>query len=162
MIAELDRDLEADALYRGKRLTDAGWAAYPGLLRDALASGDDATFAKSLGVAGYWLDQEQSTSSKGKVFFKKVPVNAHETLAEGEFNRFYLRGLCATAIAGNTPTIVVYRAKAVENPRLESEAQIGAVLDAHAVLADLREHTGVDTALGLPPGPNSGLSAHLP
>lgn len=30
------------------------------------------------------------------------------------------------------------------------------------MLDDLRTHVGVDTALGLPPGPNSGLSVRLP
>src|SRR6266851_5569734 len=34
--------------------------------------------------------------------------------------------------------------------------------DPKALLTDLRSNPGVDTALGLPPGPNSGLSARLP
>jgi hypothetical protein len=38
---------------------------------------------------------------------------------------------------------------------------IGRRLNAQALLGDLRKHVGVDTALGLPPGPNSGLSGRL-
>jgi hypothetical protein len=87
--------------------------------------------------------------------------NANETLAEGEFNRFYLRGLCRVAIDGRTPSIAVYRAKPVAEPRPESQALIGTTFDANTLLADLRAHTGVDTALDLPPGPNSGLSGRL-
>jgi hypothetical protein len=89
-------------------------------------------------------------------------INAHEMLAEGEFNRFYIRGLCVRALADGIDEVVVYRAKAVQNARSESEGKIGQRVSADALLVDLRLHKGVDTALGLPPGPNSGLSVHLP
>lgn len=46
--------------------------------------------------------------------------------------------------------------------RSASEAMIGSHIDPHALLEDLRTHQGIDTALGLPPGPNSGLSVKLP
>ena len=93
---------------------------------------------------------------------RKVPVNAADTLAEGEFNRFYLRGLCRRALENGEKELVIYRAKPVSQPRRESERKLGTTVDAEALLRDLREHLGVDSALGLPPGPNSGLSAKLP
>jgi hypothetical protein len=49
-----------------------------------------------------------------------------------------------------------------EHARAESEQKIGQRIAAEALLRDLRAHPGLDTALGLPPGPNSGLSVHLP
>ena len=55
----------------------------------------------------------------------------------------------------------VYRAKAVAVPRAESEAKIGTMIDVQALLNGRRIHQGMDTALGLPPGPNSGLSVRL-
>jgi hypothetical protein len=58
--------------------------------------------------------------------------------------------------------LVVYRAKEVANPRPESTALIGKSLPANRLLDDLRANVGTDTALGLPPGPNSGLSVKLP
>ncbi len=82
-------------------------------------------------------------------------------LAEGEFNRFYIRAVCARAVADGISGVVVYRAKSVEHARSESERKIGQTVDPSAVLNDLRAHPGVDTALGLPPGPNSGLSIAL-
>jgi hypothetical protein len=88
--------------------------------------------------------------------------NAHEMLAEGEFNRFYIRALCLRAIEDGIPDVVVYRAKPVENPRSESQQKIDEHVSPEALLRDLRIHPGVDTALGLPPGPNSGLSVRLP
>ena len=89
-------------------------------------------------------------------------MTAADTLAEGEFNRFYLRALCRRAVEDGVPNLTVYRAKAVRVPRAESQALVGKAIGAQALLQDLRAHPGTDTALGLPPGPNSGLSAKLP
>lgn len=57
--------------------------------------------------------------------------------------------------------MTVYRAKEVANPRAESMALIGRSLPVTQLLDDLRVNIGTDTALGLPPGPNSGLSVTL-
>ncbi len=91
----------------------------------------------------------------------KVPRNAHETLAEGEFNRFYIRGLCRRAIDEGLSALEVYRAKEVRDPRPESQNMIGKSLDPSQLLNDLRTQIGIDTVLGLPSGPNSGLSARI-
>jgi hypothetical protein len=55
-------------------------------------------------------------------------------------------------------TSEVYRGKDVQNPRPESQALIGRRLPAQSLLDDLRTAQGVEPALGLPPGPNSGLT----
>jgi hypothetical protein len=83
-------------------------------------------------------------------------------LAEGEFNRFYIRALCMSAMEDGVTELVVYRAKAVQSARSESERKIGQAVSPGALLNDLRARPGVDTALGLPAGPNSGLSVRLP
>lgn len=57
--------------------------------------------------------------------------------------------------------IVVYRAKEVSDPRPSSKAKIGERFDPQQLIDDLRNNIGVDTSLGLPPGPNSGLSVQL-
>ena len=78
--------------------------------------------------------------------FSKAPVmrsNAHEMLAEGEFNRFYIRALCARAIEDGLPGVTVYRAKAVENARSESQQKIGQRVPAEALLRDLRTHRAI-------------------
>lgn len=105
---------------------------------------------------------EQRRKPKGGVTTARVPVTAAETLAEGEFNRFYARGLCRRALEDSIRELIVYRAKEVRNPRPESVAMIGRRVDPTALLGDLRTHPGVEPALGLPPGPNSGLSVRLP
>jgi hypothetical protein len=91
-----------------------------------------------------------------------VPVTATETLAEGEFNRFYCRGLCARAIAEQTKEVEVYRGKYVQEPRAVSEAKMGMRCNPLTLLNDLRTSQGIEPTLGIPPGPNSGLTIRLP
>ncbi len=92
----------------------------------------------------------------------RVPITAPDTLAEGEFNRFFVRGLCVKAIEDGIPEVEVYRGKQVNQPRPQSEAMIGKRISAKRLLDDLRVSQGVEPALGLPPGPNSGLTVRLP
>jgi len=161
MIEELDLDVEGENLYLSKFLSPAGREQYPQLLREAVEHGDTDSFGNALQRAGVFLSTYEKRKPKGGYTTARVPHTAHETLAEGEFNRFYLRGLCRRLIAAGAGTIEVYRARASENPRPESEAMIGQRLDPPPLLADLRDNTFVDTALHLPPGPNSGLSGRI-
>ncbi|MGB9122492.1 MAG: hypothetical protein WCE73_17885 [Candidatus Angelobacter sp.] len=160
MIKELDADIAVGRLYLSPRLTDSGRNDYPVLLREAIISGNDSSLAAELGTLGRLKTHEAYTTKTGTKT-RKVPINAPEMLAEGEFNRFYLRALCIRAQADPELRIQVYRAKSVENPRPESEALISNTVPSASLLEDLRLNIGLDTALGLPPGPNSGLSARL-
>ena len=160
MREEAERDQASDTLYFGEWLNPGGRAAYPGLLLAAIADGDEQTLAGSL--LGKFVATYQRRKPKGGFTTAKVPVTAPATLAEGEFNRFYARAVCRRAIDGEGKEVVVYRAKMVANPRSISVAMVGTRLNAEALLDDLRTHPGVDTALRLPPGPNSGLSVRLP
>lgn len=111
---------------------------------------------------GYMNTHETKKTKTGKVINARVPVNALETLAEGEFNRYYARGLCVRAIAEGIDEVIVYRGKDVQNPRIESQYKIGQRVKAKDLLEDLRRSLGVEPALGIPPGPNSGLTICLP
>lgn len=161
MRLEVESDIASGGLYQSPRLSDRGRLDYPSLLLAATDDGTDGTLTNELRTYGRLKDTE-TASRNGKTFPKKVPVTAAETLAEGEFNRFYARGLCRRAIAEGKSQVRVYRAKAVAVPRSASEAMIGKLVDAQALLDDLRQSSGVEPALGLPPGPNSGLSVELP
>jgi hypothetical protein len=162
MLAEIALDVERRSLYLSRRFTPAGEGDYPLILKDVVLSGGDADLAMKLRLHGCFAETETRQLKSGKISVAKVPVTAPETFAEGEFNRFYLRAVCRVAIDDGFNEVVVYRARRSENPRPESEALIGKRLDAKELLDDLRRSTGVDTCLGLPPGPNSGLSAKLP
>lgn len=162
MLDELEYDLLGNSLYISPRLSERGQKDYVELLREAINTGDDSSFAANLGSLGRINLYEQRLTRSGSYTTAKVPFTAAETLAGGEFNRFYARGLCKRAIKDGVSELVIYRAKQVREPRPESQAMIGKNINAKALLDDLRTHPGVEPALGLPPGPNSGLSIKLP
>jgi hypothetical protein len=161
MLAEIDRDLAEGMLYESVRLTASGAAAWESLFRAACQSGDDGTFAVALGAPGGPHIKAREPNPKSPIGDDKdVPYNAATTMAEGEFNRIYIRALCVRALEDGV-SLEVYRARPSQNPDPVSEAKVGDSPDAAALLADLRSHQGVATALGLPPHPNSGLSVRL-
>jgi hypothetical protein len=161
MLEEIGRDVAESKLYYSPRLSPAGRQQYPDLLENAARNGSDQNLASELRAPGRLNATEERRKPKGGTTIAQVPVTAPETLAEGEFNRFYARGLCRRALAEGKDSVFVYRAKEVVNPRPESVALIGKSLPAKQLLDDLRTNIGTDTALGLPPGPNSGLSVKL-
>jgi hypothetical protein len=162
MAQEVELDVNSNRLYESKYFSDIGHATYLDLVREAARSYDDGWLANRLRVGGCMNAKAMRRKPKGGFTEVNVPVTAPDTFAEGEFNRFYARGLCLHAIETGVPSLLVYRAKAVMVPRADSQAMIGRLVDASVLLQDLRTHQGVDTALGLPNGPNSGLSVQLP
>lgn len=162
MLAELNADQTIGQLYISPRLNEKGAQSWHTLLGEAIATHDDRWLATEIRNRGLLKSHEERRKPKGGTTLAQVPVNAHETLAEGEFNRFYVRGLCLRAIQDNIAHVIAYRARHSENPRLESEAIVGRAFAPNALLNDLRSSLGVEPALGVPPGPNSGLSVRLP
>lgn len=162
MLQEVEYDVENNSLYKSKHFNDTGNSIYLDLIKQTVQQYDDDWLAERIRVGNCMNRTAMRRKPKGGYTEVKVPVTAPDTFAEGEFNRFYARGLCLHAIDLDIPSLLVYRAKAVMVPRPDSEAMIGSMIDAKALLADLRINQGVDTALGLPNGPNSGLSVRLP
>lgn len=159
MLDELRYDLERGSVYVSARLNDFGVKQYPTLLKSALENGTEQTLAREL-QSGCFKTHEQRRNPRGGFTIAAIPATAHETLAEGEFNRYYIRALCRRAI-DESGHLRIYRAKPVMNPRPESTAKVGQSVNPEALLADLRNNMGIDTHLGLPAGPNSGLSVKL-
>lgn len=159
MASEIKSDIERDRLYFSKRFNGNGHRIYVELLLDAVNGGDEETLATSLKSNNCFADKEARNGKNG-ITYAKVPETANQTLADSEFNRFYIRGLALRAISSGQ-SLTIYRARQSDNPRQESEAMIGKQIDAHKLLTDLQDNIGTDTALGLPPGPNSGLSVKL-
>lgn len=158
MLKELDIDRERDSIYYSKRLSITK-DTYIKKLENALRNTDIQHFAESL--LGCFHTHEQRRNRTGDGFNTvKIPYNNNVMLAEGEFNRYYIRALCLFSIQNNI-TLSIYRAKQVSNPRMGSEILIGKTVDPSTLLDDLRKNIGVDTALGVPAGPNSGLSVKL-
>ena len=160
MLNEVDSDLSHGKLYISERLNELGKQNYASLLQESIEHHNDSWLAQQLRIRDYMEDYEQY-KKRGSDFTRRIPKTAPETLGEGEFNRFYARGLCVRVIEEGMNQVEVYRGKLVSQPRSKSQAMLGKRLSAEALLKDLRESSGVEPALGLPPGPNSGLTVRM-
>lgn len=157
MLLEVEEDIKNNNLYLSPRLTNK--EQYADLFKKSVTNGNDSTLADDL-LKNRCIKSVETRRTKNGIKTVSVPIDAHLTLAEGEFNRFYIRGLCNKAIEEGK-VLEVYRAKQVSNPRSQSQALIGNTVDPEKLLADLRKNIGVETALGLPAGPNSGISVKI-
>jgi hypothetical protein len=158
MLEELERDEKEGGPYRSPRLSPDGVSAYPQALREAIIDGDDQTLEDALRSPGMF-NATESYERNGKIHQRKMNRQAPQVLAEGEFNRYYIRGLCARICAEGGGAVEVYRARASAWVRPESEALIGTHIDAERLLDDLRVHIGEEPSLL--PDVNSGLSVRL-
>ena len=159
MIAEIQSDNSKGLLYLSKRFNKNGHDLYLQILLNEVSTGDEQSLAIELKANDCFAKQETRNGKNG-IMYVKVPETANQTLAESEFNRFYIRAIALKAI-NSGQKLTIYRARHSDNPRIESENMIGKQLPPDKLLEDLRNNIGVDTALGLPPGPNSGLSVKL-
>lgn len=153
MVEEIERDLQEDRLHPSEWLSARGELQWPLVLLEAAREKTDAWLANQLRSRSMLVEREAGG--------RKVPVNAAETLAEGEFNRFYCRAVCRLAQERGV-SVVVYRAKNVEQPRARSEVLRGQRLPADEVLLDLRAAGSKEPLIGVPGGWNSGISLTLP
>ena len=159
MLSEVEADIASGTLNESKRFSAEGAAAYPDLLREAVRAGDEDTLRESLASGPYFVAKEW-VNKEPNGYWKSIPSTAAQTFADGEFNRFFVRGLALEALSNGAELLEVYRAKWVADPRPESEALIGACFQPVSLLGDLRANQGVETAIGLA-RPNSGLSARI-
>ncbi|MET9267016.1 hypothetical protein [Amycolatopsis sp. NPDC004079] len=155
MLEELEYDLPRNEVYRSTRLTEVGWRAWPALLREALERYEPQWLELQSKQAGYWLSHEISRRGS-KEYRKAVPFDAAQTLAEGQFVRYYLRAVSRRA-ADDGHALEVVRLKQVQQPRSMSVRLFGTFVDPVQLLESLRQNLGIDPFLGIPPGPNSGL-----
>jgi DNA repair photolyase len=165
MLDEMEYDIANNQLHISPFLSGQGQRDYANLLRQAIQSGNDQTLAESLRLHRRILKTlpRRQPKPKGGYSIAATPENAAEVLAESEFNRYYIRGLARRAIEDSIPELVIYRAKPARNPRPESEARVETSLSPQELLEDLRAHPGDEPpTLGVPSGPNSGLSVRLP
>jgi hypothetical protein len=163
MLDEMDYDIANNQLHISPFLSGQGQRDYANLLREALQGGNDETLAQNLREHRRILRTLPRRNPKGGYSIAATAENAAEVLAESEFNRYYIRALARRAIEDGVQELVVYRAKPVQKPRPESEARVETALSPQELLEDLRSHLGDERPkLGVPSGPNSGLSVRLP
>ncbi|MBX2800878.1 MAG: hypothetical protein KTR31_24570 [Myxococcales bacterium] len=152
MLDELKRDRTQGSLHLSARLTVAGIRVWPALLKWALRDADPARLAEQLRTDGR-MERVGTLGTPGG-------RDAARVLAEGEFNRFYCRGVCRRAMARGHRVVEVVRAHDPDQPRAGAQHLVGKRLGAEYLLLDLRRPP-VQSVAGVPGGPNSGLSVRL-
>jgi len=159
----MDQEIEAAIcegnLYFSKRFNAAGRDEWPDLLLQAAKDHDEHWLAYQLETKGLMRGLEPSRTPSGGYSIRHVPHTAAETMADGQFNRYYILGLCRRALAEGKQEVIVYRAKQVRDPRRTSSQIIGQSRDPSVLIEQIRP---VQSSLGHELlQPNSGLSVHL-
>src|ERR1051325_6369383 len=140
MLEEVEYDLAHNQLHISPFLSGQGQQDYANLLREAIRAGNDETLAQSVGSHRRINRSIPRRKPKGGFTVVATPVNAATVLAEGEFNRFYMRALARRAMEDGITDLVIYRAKSVNRPRVQSETLVETTVSAQALLDDLRAH----------------------
>lgn len=152
MVGEIEAAVSEGTLYYSKRFTDAGNAGWIGLLREAARNHDEHWLAFQLESILAIKGAEARSKPTGGYTLAHVPNTAEETLADGEFNRYYMCAICRKAIRAGA-RVEVYRAKQGKTTRLESDALVGASYDPAALVSGVRSNPAHELTR-----PNSGLS----
>lgn len=162
MLEEVAYDVERNQLHISPYLSGQGVHDYANLLREAIRKGGAESLAEALGQQRRIGRTGHRRRPSGGYSIVTIPENAAEMIANDAFNRYYIRAVSRRALEEGYEEVVVYRARPVETPRPESEELVETTVDAAALLEDLRAHTGEPPTMGIPAGPNSGISVHLP
>jgi hypothetical protein len=159
MVDEIERAIREGNIYFSKRFNAAGTQQWPGLLLEAARSHDEHWLAYKLEANTLMKGMESRRRPLGGYTVAHVPETAAQTMAEGQFNRYYILGVCRRAEASGQPQVTIYRAKQVAEPRADSQRILGQSRDPATLIAQLRP---VSDSLGQELiQPNSGLSVYL-
>ncbi len=158
-LGEFDADRERGALTISSRIRPARTAEYESLLRESLAYYDDRWLEDR--VENMVVDFELRRTPSGATTTARLPSYAPRVLAEGDFNRYYMRGVCARAVSEGRAVVEVYRARLSAEPRPESRELEGQRLDAASLLRELRTPFVSADDEPIIGRPNSGLSVRL-
>ncbi len=156
MLAEIAADAAAQRLYRSPRLNLDGEEAWESLLRAAVERHDAHWLTDNLKAYRYLRKTE-----KRQMLTVRVPFEAPRALAEGQFNRFYVRAVCLRAqAAGRDAVVIVAGRDLVEAPQAARDL-VGSQLEAEELRCKLEAEYRVDRALGVRTLEPSGLTVGL-
>jgi hypothetical protein len=158
-LAELDRDFASGAFHASARLRPSAVGEYQRLLHEALRYYDDLWLEER--ASDLLIEEETRRTPSGGQVTAKIPQMAARMVAEGDFNRYYMRGVSLRAVNEDRQVVEVYRARLSLEPRPESAELEGRRLPAQAVLDQLRGLSSDEPAAAPLGRPNSGLSVRL-
>jgi len=157
MLAELESDITAGTVYLSPQLSEEGLRRYCHLLRTAIVNGTEDSFAEALCVCD-GVRPPSRWQHPREVGPDAALADVTFRLAEREFHRFYLRGLCQRALDVGVTSLVIYRARPADAGRAAADAMIGVRIDARSLLEDLRGTFRSLPPYGLPQCRDPGLS----
>ncbi|VAW65664.1 hypothetical protein MNBD_GAMMA08-1170 [hydrothermal vent metagenome] len=146
-------------IYCSARFTERGKEEYLPLLKEAAKDHNEHWLAYSLESPGIMKEHEGASTRSGGYTIKHVPHTAAQTFSEGQFNRFYILGLCLYARNIGVDSLQVYRAKESMSHRAESDSIIGnqiLIEDIESQLLETRSSFSSELVK-----PNSGISVKL-
>jgi len=158
-IEELDRDFANDTFHVSERLRPTAIDEYKRLLREALRYYDDLWLEER--ASDLIVEVETRRTKSGGTTTARIPEMATRMLVEGDFNRYYMRGVSLRAIEEQRGVVEVYRARLSLDARPESAEVEGARLSPEDVLSWLRGQPNIDSPATRLGRPNSGLSVRL-
>jgi hypothetical protein len=138
MCEEIAAAEESNNIYSSTRFNDTGREHWVGLLKKAAQEHDEHWLAYQLELIGAMKDLETKSKPKGGYTVAHVPDRATETLADGQFNRFYMAAICRRAIEDGTTTVKIFRAKQRAEARSESLKLEGTSREVKGLLEELR------------------------
>jgi len=157
-LAELDGDIAGGSFHASDRLRPTAVGDYQKLLRDAIRYYDDLWLEERAG--DLLVDFETRQTKSGGTTTAKIPEMASRMLAEGDFNRYYMRGVAVRALQEGRE-LEVYRARLSLEPRPESAELEGHRFSPQEVLDQLRGLSGPDPMVPRLGRVNSGLSVRM-
>lgn len=92
MLSELDFDFRTGLFYEPKSLTATGMFTYKRLLKECFSTGTPETLQQKL-LPSYFREKDS--------IGRKIPSNIRETLAFGDFNRYYVLALLVRVLSEN-------------------------------------------------------------
>lgn len=158
-LAELERDVADGTFIVPDRLRPGTGDQYRALLRDAIRYYDDLWLEER--IAPLLVSFEMRHTPSGGETTARLPENAARLLAEADFNRYYMRGVCLRAIEEGRQVVEVYRARFSAEPRTTSSELEGKRLDARELLEELRAVTPATLPSATLARPGSGMSVRL-
>lgn len=107
MLREFEAEWATTDKYIPKSLSADGLSAWPELMKDAIAKGDDQSLREALTANTHYFEPRIQTKSGSRA--QNIPHAAGQ-LARNEFNTYYVRGLSAKLLAEGVDRAEVYRA----------------------------------------------------
>jgi hypothetical protein len=159
ILEAIDEAESNNNIYYSTRFTENGKAQWLALLKQAAQDHNEHWLAYQLEAHSAMKDFEGVQTPSGGYTTKHVPHTAAITMAEGQFNRFYILGLCKRAKAEGISHLEVYRAQERSTSRSTSQSLIGTQLSIAEIEAQLKEiQASFKSDLVKP---NSGISMKL-